>query len=78
MLGLLLAASLPGCQSASIASCPTSDLVTIPAGWFMMGKDDGRRSNEPEHRVYLDGYSIQRTEVTNCQYLFYIEDVLCQ
>ena len=41
----------------------------------MMGEDDGRLSNQPEHRVYLDGYTIQRTEVTNCQYLAYLGDV---
>ncbi len=36
----------------------------IPAGWFVMGEDDGRISNQPQHRVYLDAYCIDMLEVT--------------
>jgi formylglycine-generating enzyme required for sulfatase activity len=39
-------------------------MATIPAGWFWMGQDDDRPSNQPRHRVYLDTYAIQKTEVT--------------
>ncbi len=44
--------------------CPDDSLVFIPAGWFVMGADDGRRSNQPQHRVYLDDYCIHLKEVT--------------
>ncbi len=50
-----------------------SDMVYIPAGWFIMGTDDvagdpeyQRRS--PAHVVYLDAYWIDRYEVTRAQY----------
>jgi len=39
-------------------------MVLVPAGWFVMGENDGRAFNQPQHRVYLDAYSIQKTENT--------------
>jgi formylglycine-generating enzyme required for sulfatase activity len=74
LIGLLLVVSLPACQPTPIASCPVNELVSISAGWFIMGEDDGRRSNQPRHPVYLDEFSIQQTEVTNCQYQFYLQE----
>jgi formylglycine-generating enzyme required for sulfatase activity len=47
-------------------------LVYVPAGEFLMGSADSdtqRASNEkPQHTVYLDGYWIGQTEVTNAQF----------
>ncbi len=47
-------------------------LVYVPAGEFWMGSTDGDwgagANEKPQHRVYLDGYWIGRTEVTNAQY----------
>ncbi len=34
--------------------CGVAGLAPVPAGWFLMGEDDGRSSNEPRHPVYLD------------------------
>ncbi|MCK5428016.1 MAG: hypothetical protein KAI94_01015, partial [Anaerolineales bacterium] len=28
----------------------------VPAGWFIMGENDGRRSNQPQRSVYLDAF----------------------
>ena len=47
-------------------------MVRIPAGWFEMGQDDGRASNQPRHRVYLEDYSIQMTEVTVAEFAEYM------
>ena len=70
-LGLALLA-LPACAALRRASTPTiasgGSLVSIPAGWFWMGADDDRRSNQPRHHVYLDAYAIQLTEVTRRDY----------
>lgn len=48
-------------------------MVIVPAGWFLMGKDDARRSNRPEHWVYLDAFAIDRTEVTRRGYREFLE-----
>ena len=42
--------------------------VYIPAGEFSMGFDSGEDNEKPVHTVYLDGYWIDQTEVTNAQY----------
>jgi formylglycine-generating enzyme required for sulfatase activity len=47
-------------------------MVVIPAGWFLMGEDDDRRSNRPQRRVYLDAYAIDLTEVTNAAFAAFI------
>ncbi len=45
-------------------------MVYVPAGAFIMGNilGVGRDEEAPKHRVTLDGYWIDRTEVTNAQY----------
>jgi formylglycine-generating enzyme required for sulfatase activity len=42
--------------------------VTIPAGEFQMGSENGRDDEKPVHTVYLDEYQIGKYEVTNRQY----------
>jgi iron(II)-dependent oxidoreductase len=51
--------------------CPNGSLL-VPEGWFTMGEDDGRTSNQPQHPVYLDAYCIQQTEVTRLAYKKYV------
>ncbi len=44
-------------------------MVWIPAGDFAMGSDDDAMSDaRPVHRVSLDGFWMDRTEVTNRQF----------
>jgi formylglycine-generating enzyme required for sulfatase activity len=43
-------------------------MVYVPAGEFWMGSDDGLDDEKPRHRVYVDAFWIDRTEVTNAQY----------
>jgi len=43
-------------------------MVLIEAGEFWMGSNDGRENEKPRRRVYLDGFYIDRYEVTNSQY----------
>ena len=42
--------------------------VTIPAGEFQMGSDNGEDNEKPVHPVYLDTYQIGKYEVTLNQY----------
>lgn len=47
-------------------------LVCVPAGEFLMGAADtdpqARDDEKPQHRVYLDAFWIDRTEVTNVNF----------
>lgn len=49
---------------------PDLEMVQIPAGEFLMGSPagEGGKNERPQHKVYLDAYSIGRNEVTNEEY----------
>jgi serine/threonine-protein kinase len=51
-------------------STPKDDMeqVYVPAGVFKMGSDDGDSDEQPVYEVVLDGYWIDKNEVTNTQY----------
>jgi formylglycine-generating enzyme required for sulfatase activity len=40
-------------------------MIRVPAGWFLMGQEEGPVSSRPQRRVYVDAFAIDRTEVTN-------------
>lgn len=63
---MVLLVALCGC----VPSAP--EMVEVPAGWFWMGEDGGPPSARPAHRVYLDAFSIDRTEVTCAAFAEYI------
>ena len=46
--------------------------VYVPAGEFIMGSNDGDDDEKPEHKVYLDDYWIDQTEVTNAMYVEFL------
>ena len=43
-------------------------MVLVPAGWFIMGADDGDADQKPRRRVYLDTYYIDKFPVTNARF----------
>ena len=49
-------------------------MVLIPAGEFIMGSDQGREDEAPAHLVYLDGFWIDQYEVTNQEYLRFVQE----
>jgi serine/threonine protein kinase len=55
------------------------ELVFVPAGDFLMGSTEeiGYANEHPQHTVYLDGYWIDKTEVTNGMYAKCVEDSIC-
>lgn len=57
-------------------------LVYVPVGDFWMGSDanrdrDTESNEEPIHRVYLDAFWIDKTEVTNAMFNRCIQDGVC-
>ncbi|MDA7980944.1 MAG: formylglycine-generating enzyme family protein [Pirellulales bacterium] len=50
-------------------------MVWVPAGEFTMGWDgpEGRYDERPAHRVRVDGFWIDETEVTNAQFRSFVE-----
>jgi len=60
-------------ESLATAQRPGGDgaeMVSIPAGEFLMGSEDSDASadEKPRRRVYLDAYQIDKYEVTNALY----------
>jgi formylglycine-generating enzyme required for sulfatase activity len=51
--------------------------VTIPAGEFQMGSENGNDDEKPVHTVYLDTYQIGKYEVTNRQYAQCVKAGIC-
>ena len=46
-----------------------SDMVLIPSGEFTMGKNSNNPTDwQPEHKVYIDAFYMDKLEVTNQQY----------
>lgn len=72
-LCLLLVLSSLGCQKVeaptnTIATKTGIDMVLIPAGYFSMGSERGRDDEKPVHKVWLDAFLMDRTEVTQEAY----------
>ncbi len=65
-------------EALRLASLPVSDgMVSIPAGWFLMGSDPGvdrvaGPQEQPQRPVFLDAFEIDRFEVSNAHYLRYV------
>jgi len=53
-------------------------MVYVPAGEFQMGSTDGYDDEKPVHTVALDGFWIDRTEVTNAQYARCVAAGVCR
>jgi len=51
--------------------------VTVSAGEFMMGSEDGGVEERPIHTVYLDAFEIGMYELTNAQYYQCVKAGVC-
>jgi serine/threonine-protein kinase len=49
------------------------EFVSIPGGSFTMGRNDGRPNETPEHTVDVKPFRMDKTEVTNAEYLEFIK-----
>ena len=80
------AASLPGAATVTPASSTQDSVIIkesgetprgmkwIPGGSFLMGNENSPHQDEqPVHAVTLDGFWLDETEVTNAQFLKFVE-----
>jgi formylglycine-generating enzyme required for sulfatase activity len=51
---------------------PFPDMVWIPAGTFHMGSDRHYAEEAPVHRVSVDGFWMDRTPVTNAEFMRFV------
>jgi formylglycine-generating enzyme required for sulfatase activity len=66
-------------RGASLGSAwtrPTDGMVMVyvPGGEFEMGSTQGQGDEQPVHVVELDGFWMDRTEVTNAQFATFLND----
>jgi len=57
-----------GIGSTIVSEKDGMTLLYVPAGEFTMGSDDGDSNEKPIHKVTLDAFWIDKTEVTNAMY----------
>ena len=55
-------------EADMLAEVLDRSMVLIPAGEFTLGSRSGHTDEQPQRRIYLDSYEIDRYEVANAQY----------
>ncbi len=77
-----LPSSTPAVSSTQVSTKDGMVLIYIPAGDFLMGSaDSDKESNsdeKPQHKVFLDAFWIDKTEVTNAMYARCVQAGACQ
>lgn len=52
---------------------PEPECVLIPAGYFLMGCEEGQDEEKPVHRVSVDAFEMAVCQVRNCDFALFIE-----
>jgi formylglycine-generating enzyme required for sulfatase activity len=68
---LFLTAVFP--RTTGLAANDGPEIRRIPAGPFLMGRDDGPADERPQHRINLPEFFIDRLPVTNSQFAQFLE-----
>ncbi|MGE5374601.1 MAG: SUMF1/EgtB/PvdO family nonheme iron enzyme [Bacteroidota bacterium] len=70
----------PGIGSTSISEKDQMTLLYVPEGPFIMGSADGvgQSDEHPQHRITLDAFWIDQTEITNAMYRNCVNDGKCK
>lgn len=71
---LLIALATPALLPAAERTAQ-SDMVSIPAGPFTMGSNDGPQDERPAHQITLPAFTIDRFPVTNAQFAEFLNAV---
>jgi formylglycine-generating enzyme required for sulfatase activity len=57
-----------GSQPKAADAKNLTEMIRVPAGWFLMGANEGPEDERPQHKVELAEFFIDRTPVTNAQF----------
>jgi formylglycine-generating enzyme required for sulfatase activity len=60
----------------TFAYAMTAGMVQIPGGTYTLGDDQGLPDERPAHPVTLQAFEIDRHEVTNAEFVVFLESVL--
>ena len=73
----LIPVNAPGENLLMIEKDPV-DMVVIPAGTFIRGSGagEGRLDEQPKRKIYLNGFAIDKYEVSNARYREFLEETL--
>jgi len=74
LFSVFLCFTLQGAKGFNSASGLIPEMVLIPSGEFMMGGNEWSENEKPAHRVYLDGFYIDKFEVTNAQFAKFLKE----
>ncbi|MGH9341913.1 MAG: formylglycine-generating enzyme family protein [Acidobacteriota bacterium] len=61
-------------DSSAPVEVSTEEMVWIPGGTFWMGSETGQSDERPVHQVTVEGFWMDRTEVTNAQFARFAEE----
>jgi formylglycine-generating enzyme required for sulfatase activity len=72
-------ASSSAATVSPVGSGPPDDMLPVPGGSFSMGADGvGERDEQPAHPVTVQGFLLDKTEVTNGKYLECVNAGACK
>jgi formylglycine-generating enzyme len=57
----------------SNSSLREPQLVTVPAGFFHMGSEEGQDNERPIHGVWIDAFQLAAHQVTNAEYASFLQ-----
>ena len=64
-------------ESSKVSPKDGMTQIYIPAGEFVMGNGNDLRTDNPQHRIYLDAYWMDEMEITNAMYAKCLEAGKC-
>ena len=70
--------SVPALGSSKVRVKDGAEMLYIPEGEFEMGSNSGQEDEKPVRNIYLDGYWIDKFEVTNGLYQKCVNEGVCK
>lgn len=67
-------ANSAGTSEAPIIPVVLPQTADIPGGMFIMGRNGGAQNERPEHRVNVESFRMDKTEVSNDEYFAFVRE----